>query len=137
MKISRELKKEEALRRLKSIDIFKGVVEDFKEDDYVYISYPPYGALYWIDDSDKKRIMEFEEHFNAFVYLVIKSNTEFGELNSYLFVSDHEEEWEEDREMLKHNESFVYVDNLAHVEFSEFGTIGFETTIAKGLVRIW
>lgn len=137
MKISKELKKEEALRRLSSLDIFKGAIEEFKENDVVSMSYPQYGALYWVEEDDKKRIEEFEEYANALVYLVLKSNTEFGEMNSYMFVSDHEEEWEEDRKMLENNEAFVYVDNLTHEEFSEFGTIGFEVTVAKGLVRIW
>ena len=59
-------------------------------------------------------------------------------MDAYLFVSDYkDEEWEMDREDLKKGVVLSYVYNYDVPEFSEFGSIGIEPTIAAGLKRTW
>ena len=68
----------------------------------------------------------FEEEYNAVVYHVIHSHTNFGELLSLLYVSEHEEEWEYDREDLEEGIAVAYVENLTYWDCSEMGSIGIE-----------
>ena len=138
MTVSIEEKKEEAIKRMKKIGIFKPTIKQFEEEGLVSISEPPFGAFYWAEGDDLERIKNFEKENNALVYVVIRSFTNLGTLDSYLFVSDYrDEEWEMDREDLKENRQLAYVYNHSNSYFSEFGSIGFVTTAAAGLRRIW
>lgn len=74
---------------------------------------------------------------NALVYHVIHSFTEFGEMESYLFVGDHPNEWEMDRADLKAGQQFAYVLNHDMPDDSEFGSVGVALTAAAGLKRTW
>ena len=135
--IDRELKKREAIERMKKIGIFDGTIKDFQDDDLISQSLPPLGACYWIEGEQLDRVRKFEEQHNALVYFVIHSYTEFGEMDSYLYVSDHEEEWEQDCEDLEYGQMLAYVYNYGDPDLSEFGSIGFELTAAAGLRRVW
>lgn len=97
MTISRKEKKIEAVTRMKMWGIFSQIVEQFEKEDLVSTSEPPFGACYWLDEAQQKRVKEFEERNNALVYHVIRSFTTIGEMESYLYVSDYQEEWEQDR----------------------------------------
>lgn len=136
--MTREEKKTEALGRMMSLGIFPETVKQFEQDDYISISEPPFGAFFWAEGEDLKRIHDFEETHNALVYLVIRSYTNIGKLDTYLYVSDYaDEEWARDREDLKNGETLAYVYNHDAPDCSEFGYIGFKRTIAAGLMRTW
>ena len=137
MNVSREDKKIEAIKRMELLKIFPQTIKDFKDEDLVSISEPPFGAYFWAKDEDLEHIRKFEEKYNALVYTVIRSYMEFGTLLSYFYVSDYEEEWEVDRKDLQNNEAVVYVRNDDYESDSEFGHIGFELAPAAGLIRIW
>lgn len=135
MRVSKEKKKAEAISRMKKIGIFPETIRQFKKDDLVSISEPPFGAFFWAEGEDLETLRAWEEKHNALVYVVIRSYTEVGVLDSYLYVSDFEEEWDDARDDLTHNESLAYVYNKDEPLFSEHGYIGFERTIAAGLRR--
>jgi hypothetical protein len=137
MNITREDKKAEAIERMKLLDIFAETRKQFERDDYVSISEPPVGAFFWAEGEDLQRIREFEENRNVLVYLVIRSYTTFGKMDCYLYVSDHRDEWEQDREDLKNREPLCYVYNHDMPDCSEFGCVGIEKTCAAGLCRTW
>ena len=137
MKISREKKKEEAIKRMKTLKLYPGMVQHFKDENLVGMCEPPNGAFYWLDDDSKKVVEEFEKKHDALVYTAIRNFTEMGILDSYLFVSDYKEEWDIENEELNHGETLAYVYNKDHTELSEMGTIGFKRTSASGLERIW
>lgn len=101
------------------------------------MSEPPFGACFWPTDNELAMIREFEQEHNAVVYHVIRSFMEFGTCDCYLFVSDYEEEWEQEVEYTKRGSAFVYVYNHDEPAFSEFGSIGVELTPAGGLARTW
>lgn len=133
---TREEKKAEAVSRMRMMDIFDATIRQFEEEDLVNVSEPPFGGLYWVSDIEKARIEEFEEKNNALVYLVVRSYTTIGVMDSYFYVSDYkEEEWDMDREDIENNRALVYVYNQDEPLFSEFGSIMFKLTPAGGLIR--
>lgn len=137
MKISREKKKKEAIKRMESLRLYPGMLQQFKDEDLVSICEPPNGAFYWLDDESRKIVEEFEKKYNALVFTAIRNFTEMGILDSYLFINDYLESWETERKELKEGMALAYVYNKKYPEFSEMGTIGFKKTIASGLRRIW
>jgi len=136
MRISREDKKKEALNRLRQIGLFAPAIKDFEKYNRLNISEPPLGALYWItEEKDLKNIAEFEKEYNALVYHVVKSYTQFGVMNNYFYVSDYEDEWEMDNEDLKDGYAVVYADNLDDPSCSEIGSIQWELLPSGGIRR--
>ncbi len=139
MNISKIEKREEAIARMRMLHVFPRTILQFEQDGKVNRSEPPFGAFYWMDGEDLDRVHSFEEKHDALVYLVIRSYTEFGVLDSFLFVGDSREEWENDRESLQTPGEgvFAYVYNCDEPIYSEFGYIGVARTPAAGFVRIW
>ena len=133
MKITNEMKKQEAVARMKSLKLYPNIIREFEEKDVINLSENG-GILYWLSDEQKQYVKEFEETYNTLVYHVIRSFTEFGELLTFLYVSDEQEEWEYDREDLKGGYTCAYVKNLDEDLFSEFGSVGIRMQFG-GLVR--
>lgn len=136
MKIAREIKKQEAIKRLNTMNIIEDAINQFIEDDIVMVSDNPFGMLYWLNDDYKKLVAEFEEEYNGLVYIANYCVTEFGRLLSLFYVSEYEEEYEMDNEDIKEGCACVYCINLDCPDFSEFGTIGFQPTNG-GIIRKW
>lgn len=134
--MDRQLQKQEALVRLRTMNLHPNVVNEFEKENLVYYS-DPMGILYWVDNNPEyvKLIKEFEEKYNAYVYHCILSHTQFGELLSMLYVSDYEEEWEDDRQDLKDGYPYAYVSNITDPWCSEIGGIGIKEQWG-GLVRV-
>lgn len=79
----------------------------------------------------------FEKEYQAKVYLILISHTEFGKLVSMLYVSNHNEEWNYDNEDLKEKVAYAYVFNQTDNDCSEIGSIAFEyDSICGGIYRI-
>lgn len=136
MNISRELKKEEALKRMVALDLFPPCIQAFKNRDEVQLSEMT-GGLYEFSREEElvAKVKEFEEEYNALVYHVIHTFTTFGELYNFLFVSDYEEEWEMDNADIQDNYAMCYVWNKTDEWCSEFGTIAVQQKFG-GLVRV-
>lgn len=126
--------KEEALARMKALKLHKNVINEFKNEDKLNVSYPPFGALYWANEDEMKLIKAAEEHYNILVYHAIRTETIFGSLLSMLYVSSYDEELEYDREDLEALCPHAYVENLSEPMFSEFGSIGIQP-VAGGILR--
>lgn len=135
MKISREEKKIEAIKRLKAMGIIDDAINQFKEEDTVMVSENPFGFLYWANGKQKNVIKQFESKHNALVYLCNYCPTEIGKFLSLFYVSDHKEEWEMDNADITDGYAMVYCANLNWPDGSEFGTIAFKS-INGGVKRI-
>lgn len=129
------LKKAEAVKRMKMWGIDPRIVDDFRKKDLVSSSEPPLGACFWLTDEQKERVRSFEEEYGALVYHVIHSYTDIGEMESYLYVGNYPEEWEMDHEYISEQCSMAYVYNKTYPEYSEIGGIGVRLTAAAGLER--
>ena len=137
MNISIEEKKKEALCRMRLLGIFPETIRQFEEDGYVSVSEPPLGAFYWLEGEDLERVRNFEDRHNALVYMVVRSYTNFGKMDCFLFVGDFREEWDMDMSSLADGSAFVYVYNYDAPDCSEFGYVGLARTVAAGLRRVW
>lgn len=137
MKVSIDKKKSEAISRMKSLGIFPETIRQFSRGGKINISEPPLGVFYWANDDELNEIREFECKHNALVYLIVRSFTSIGTMDSYLYVSDHENEWEDDREDITDSILFTYTINRDDPQCSEFGSIGFKRSPAAGILRTW
>ena len=135
MNITREMKKEEAIKRMKKLNIIDDAVRQFKNEDIVMVSEPPFGGLYWLNDEEKEMVRKFEEENDALVYIVVRAFTNFGKMDSLLYVSDYEEEWEMDNEDLKDGYAMSYTINHDMPDCSEFGSIAI-CSAGGGILRI-
>ena len=133
MNITKEQKKQEALERMKMLMLSPNIIKEFAKDGIVNMS-ETRGFLYWLDDEQKEYVSDFEEEHNALVYHVIHNYTEVGEMLTFLYVSDDEDEWGYDRDDLKAGYACAYVKNLNEDAFSEFGSVGIKPEFG-GLVR--
>ena len=135
MNVSRVDKKKEAIRRMEILDIYSETIRQFEKEGLVSYSEPPLGTNYWLTDEQMKAVREFEEEYHALVYFGARVYTEFGTLDAFLYVSDHEDEWKDDVEDLKDGYLYAYVYNHNVPEFSEIGSIRVQPRFG-GLVRI-
>lgn len=135
--ISRELKKKEAMRRMRKIDYYGDSRRLFYQKGKVMINEPPLGAHYFVDEDTElvEKIKELEERDNILVYAVVRAFTEFGKMDSLLFVEDYEEEWGYFDEDIKDGIIMSYTFNRDCPDCSEYGSIGIKKTMAAGLMR--
>ena len=134
MKVSREIKKEEAIKRMKTMNIYSDAIKQFKNADIVMVSEPPLGGLFWLNDEEKEMVSKFEQENTALVYLVVRSFTNLGIMDNIFYVSDYQDEWEMDNADLNENYACVYVINHDMPDCSEFGTIAWKS-VGGGVLR--
>ena len=92
-------KDQEAVERMRLLNIFDETIRQYAEDGFVSRSESPFGMLYWVQEEELDKLKSWEAKHDARVYLVIRSNTQFGIVDSYLFVSKYKQEWESEREL--------------------------------------
>lgn len=131
--VEREQMFGECIKRLELLKLDKSCIKAFKEG-YVWES-ENYGALYELNEKEKKIVEDFEKENGSMVYHVIHNFTNFGEMYNLLYVSKYVEEWEQDIQDLKDGYALVYVKNMDNDFCSEFGSIAIKQNIG-GLVRI-
>ena len=135
--MTREEMKAEAIARMRQLHLYPETIRQFEKENLISESAPPFGACFWLNEAQRERVRQLEAKYNILVYHVIHSFTTIGEMESYLYVSNHPEEWEDDRAGLKEGETVAYVYNCDDPELSEFGYIGIRLTPAAGLERTW
>ncbi len=128
----REKQIKEAVERMKMLNIFPATIREFENEGIVNLSEGP-GLLYWLNDEEKELAKKIEERVEGVVYHAIKQITEFGDMYSFLYVSNFEEEWEADRNDI--SEGFP-IAAVVNGEITDFGSIGIEK-MNGGLVRIY
>lgn len=126
--------KKEAINRMKMLKLHPNIIKEFSNEGILNLSLN--AALYYLNDEQLARVQEFEQQYHVLVYHVIHNYTQFGELLSFLYVSQHTEEWEYDRRDLKEGYPFVYVANLTDETCSEFGSIEIRPCVG-GVIRTY
>ena len=135
MNVSKEIKKAEAINRLKALDLYNPYIKAFKDKDEIFMSEMTGGVYEFGENTELcDKVKEFEAEYNALVYHVIRTLTQFGELYNFLYVSDHQEEWEMDNEDIAAGYALAYVWNKTDEWCSEFGSIGVRGKFG-GIVR--
>ena len=134
--------KQEALKRMRMLQIMPQVIKDFEKNDRVYYSerlnsmFP--ATLYWLDNHKEyvDLVNEFEKEHNALVYHAQLTHTNFGDLLSLFYVSKDEEYWSLDRKDIINGQIYSRVLNIQDDFLSDFGTIGIKSAMG-GVVRTW
>ena len=135
MKVYREQKKMEAIHRMQAAGIPDDIIVALDDEDKIFISEQPFGLFVELNEEELDRVRKFEQKHNVLVYMVIRSATHLGMMDSLLFVNDDVSEWYMDREDLESKTAFAYVYNHVLPVLSEFGQIGWENGAAGGLLR--
>ena len=118
--VSREEMKKEAITRMKRLKLLGGCIEKFKEDK-LQMSYN--GYLFDLPSDIEKVVREHEKQFDEVIYHVIHSFSSIGETYECLFVSRYRTDWTFERNMLRKNIVYAYVENKTLPDCSEAGSI--------------
>lgn len=139
MNVSREIKKTEAINRMKELGLFAPCIKAFKDRNEVQLSEPTGGLYEFSSDKElTEKVKKFEKENDALVYHVIhtpaKIDGEVMDMYNFLYVSDYQEEYDLDNEDILVGCALVYVWNRTNDYCSEFGSIGIKSKFG-GLVR--
>lgn len=138
--MSQKNQKQEAIKRMKMLNLSKEVIDDFKNNNRIYYSERQNqffnAILYWVDNDENyvKIVKDFEKKSKCLVYHCQLTHLEFGDCLSLLFVSNYEEDWDYENQLLKQGIAFAWVENLDDDTCSEMGTIGIKPSMG-GIVR--
>ena len=136
MNIVRSEKKLKAIQLLKQLDIFEPYIAEFIKDDTV--CYFENCAGFWAFQNKEllEKAQEIEKKYDCLVYAITHEYTSFGELYSFLIVTDYSEEWDNHLLYSEGNKhyAFSYVWNKDDDWCSEFGTIEV-TSFGGGIKR--
>ena len=138
--VSKEIKKQEAIKRMQGLGLFKPCIKAFDKYDEVQLSEPT-GGLYEFSDNEElnAKVKEFEAEHDALVYHVIHSPVRIDgapmDMYNFLYVSDYEEEWVMDQDDIADNYVMAYVWNKTDDWLSEFGGISVQERFG-GLTRV-
>lgn len=139
MFISIQEKKAEAVRRMREVGIASVIIDDFEKNGNVQLFETPLGAGYWLNDEEKKIVEKFEREHDGLVYSGTRNRMvcdgDIYDVMTLLYVSDHKDEWDDDRNDLCCGFPFAYVYNKTCPVFSEIGCVGIRRTVAGGLRR--
>lgn len=135
-KVPIEQKLQEAISRMEYLELNPEAITKFKEEGVVPLSLGSDDTVYGIRRNSVDRLDSFEKKHHALIYYVIFTTTTFGDMESYLFVSDYEEEWKAEWDDIHEGYSMTWTENLTHPNCSEFGSISFVRTKNGGLRRV-
>lgn len=119
--------KQEAIRRMKKLNLMDQIIDEFKSTNMIYKS-EFHGILSWLDEEEQKRVKDFEtkhQEYNLMVYHVVKDHTDEGPALIYLYVTkddldDNFQNYFNDN--LKSNIIYIYFDKWNTNYYSEHGT---------------
>ena len=138
--VDKQKQKEEAIKRMKLLQIMPQVIKDFEKNDRVYYSERQNAifnaTLYWLDNEKEfvDLVKEFEEKYNVLVYHAQLTHLVYGDNLALFYVSNEEEEWAQDKKDIINGRLYSRVLNLQCDYDSDFGYIGVKPSMG-GVVR--
>ena len=130
----REEMKQEAIERMRNMNIHGETIRQFEEEHT--LSYSIQGINYWMTEEMLAIVEWLEKRKDCLVYFGILSTLVDGDVHLSLFyVPSNKKEWGLDRGDMLAGYQVVYVHNLTYPDFSEFGTIAFQP-FAGGVKRV-
>ena len=134
--MNKQQRKEQAIKYLQQLDIYKPYIDGFEKDDQVCV-FERY-AGFWVYQYPelKKRMRDLENEYDCTVYAITHEFTQFGECYSFLIVTKYKQEW---KTLLRSNKNqhtaFAYVWNKTDDWCSEFGSVSVQSGFG-GITRI-
>lgn len=124
MNTTREQRKEQAVKLMQQLDIYKPYINGFKQSNKVCF-FENFGG-FWVDQEPEieQKMKEIEKEYDCTVYAITHEYTSIGEFYDFLIVSQDDEEWEDLVEEYQNDyAAYAYVWNKSDDWCSEFGTI--------------
>ena len=134
--MNKQARKEQAIKYLKQLDIYKPYIDGFEKDDQVCV-FERY-AGFWVHQYPEieRKMRAIEKEYGCTVYAITHEFMIFGECYSFLFVSKYKEEWETLIHSTKNRHSaFAYVWNKSDDWCSELGDVTVQSGFG-GITRI-
>lgn len=92
------------------------------------------GTLFYLNDEEKEMVKNLEEEYGFMVYHITHEIFEFGECYDLFIVSNCEDDWNYERELLGQGLTYAYVYNKTIPDYSEFGLIRYKVN-GGGIIR--
>ena len=122
---TKEEQKAKAIEFMRTLDIYKPYIHGFEQSNRGCF-FERFGG-YWVDQEPEifAKMKEVEETYNCTVYAITHEYTEFGEMWSFLYVSQYTEDWEYSLTDYEDGSYYVasYVWNKSDEMLSELGDI--------------
>ena len=134
--MNKQARKEQAIKYLKQLDIYKPYIDGFEKDDQVCV-FERY-AGFWVHQYPEleRKMRAIEKEYGCTVYAITHEFMIFGECYSFLFVSKYKEEWETlIRSNKNRHSAFAYVWNKSDDWCSELGDVIVQSGFG-GITRI-
>ena len=134
--MNQQARKEQAIKYLQQLDIYKPYIDGFKKEDQVCVF--EHFAGFWVYQYPEieAKMKAIEKEFDCTVYAITHEFMQFGECYSFLFVSKYKEEWNTLVRSNKNTHSaFAYVWNKSDDWCSELGDVSVKSGLG-GITRI-
>ena len=134
--MNKQAQKEQAVKYLKQLDIYKPSIDGFDRFDKVCVfeRYAGFWVYQYPDIQAKMKAIESEH--KCTVYAITHEFTQFGECYSFLIVTNYKHEWKTLLRSDKNKHSaFAYVWNKTDDWCSEFGSVLIQSGFG-GITRI-
>ena len=134
--MNKQARKEQAIKCLKQLDIYKPYIDGFAKDNQVCV-FERYAGFWVYQYPELERKMRaIEKEYGCTVYAITHEFMIFGECYSFLFVSKYKEEWETlIRSDKNRHSAFAYVWNKSDDWCSELGDVTVQSGFG-GITRI-
>ena len=132
--VTREEMKEQAIIRMQGLGIPEPVINNFKEQDHITVCNR--GRFEKTGVDLLPLIHAIERKYGGLVYMVVRAESIYGYLDSLLYISPYEEDWEDEDDAIRDGIVFSYTHNWDFPECSEFGSIVVTTEPDGCLLRI-
>ena len=134
--MNKQAQKEQAVKYLKQLDIYKPYIDGFEKDDQVCVFERYAGFWVYQYPEIERKMKAIEKEYGCTVYAITHEFTQFGECYSFLIVSKYKQEWKTllRSEKNKHI-AFAYVWNKTDDWCSEFGNVSLQSAVG-GITRI-
>ena len=134
--MNKQAQKEQAVKYLKQLDIYKPYIDGFDRFDKVCV-FERYAGFWVYQYPDiQAKIKTIESEHKCTVYAITHEFTQFGECYSFLIVTNYKHEWKTLVHSNKNQHSaFAYVWNKTDDWCSEFGTVAVKS-LGGGITRI-
>lgn len=119
--MSKKKQKDEAIKRLKKMDLKSVILESFQDNGKLLCS--NYGEIKEVPVNILKQIRRWEEQFGGLAFHVIYSELYGFKIYSALSVSKYPEDWLYENAALDDKWPIAYTINLTEPDFSESGQI--------------
>ena len=134
--MNKQQRKEQAIKYLNQLDIYKPYVDGFEKHDHVCIFERYAGFWVYQYPEIEKQMKAIEKEYGCTVYAITHEWTQFGECYSFLIVTKYKEEW---KTLLRSDKNkhiaFAYVWNKTDEWCSEFGCVSIQSAFG-GITRI-